>query len=96
MSDLLAAVRAVADHAAAQGSMVVSLRALYDALGTDQPHHLTIDPVGEWIVTHACAGMCPIRKTVSTAPLISSPHARGRTYQVWLDDGLLHFRDVTP
>lgn len=94
MSDLLATVRQVADQAAAAGSGVVSLRALYAALGTEQPHHLTIH-ADRWELTHSCIEWCDVDNAVSRAPLVSSPHAFGRTYVVWLDDdGALRFREV--
>jgi len=34
---------------------------------------------------------------VRTAPILSSPHAVGHTYQVWIEDGetALSFLDVT-
>lgn len=92
-ADLLAAVRQVADRAAAEGSNVVALAALYDALGVDQPHHLHVRADG-YTLTHGCIGWCQVDTAVCRAPLVSSPHAYGRTYEVWLDDGALRFREV--
>lgn len=94
MADRISDITALADRAAAEGSKTVSLKALYSALGTEQPHHLTVRADG-YTLTHACAGWCDVDSAVFRAPLVSSSHAYGRVYEVWLDDdGTLRFREV--
>lgn len=80
----------------AEGLQVVTLDALDHIL--NPRHRLTIDDVGSWDVTHprACrnGAWCDLAAALSTAPLLSSPHVLGRSYEVWLDDGALKFHDT--
>lgn len=101
MNSLRADITALLDRARADGSKVVAIEAVERAL---KPKHLlTIDDHdrrGGWDVEHprACreAADCDVAWALRTAPLLSSPHARGRSYEVWLEDGALKFLDVTP
>lgn len=54
MADRIADITALADRAAAEGSAVVSLQALFDTLGQPQPHYLHIRADG-WNITHGYA-----------------------------------------
>lgn len=96
--DALRAVRQVADRAAASGSRVVALDAVYNALDEPKIHLLHVRSDG-FNLQHArrCRGTeCDVAKAVRTCLLISSPHAVGHTYEVWLEDeGALRFQEVT-
>lgn len=99
MSSLRADITALVKQQRVDGLKVVSLDAL--ELVLHPRHRLEIDHVGGPTVTHprACVDRphCDLANAVATAHLVSSPHARGRTYEVWLDDATtLKFLDVTP
>lgn len=94
--DLRADLTALADRAAADGSNVISLAALYQTLGTSRPHHLHVRADGYRLDHGGCPLGCPIDAAVARSPLHTSPHAYGRTYRVWLDDeDRLRFRDLS-
>lgn len=78
---------------------VVAIEAVEALLGPAR-HVLTVDPDGTWTVTHArdCRRPdCDISLALRRAPILSSPHALGHTYEVSFDDrGALVYRGVTP
>lgn len=96
-------ILALADRAAGEGSRTVSLQALYDTLG-ELPityHLLTITANGSPHLRHTRGchhADCETALAMRRAPLLSSPHARGRAYEVWLEgDGHWpKFREVWP
>jgi hypothetical protein len=100
MSSLHAEITALLDRARADGSKVVALEAVEQVLRPK--HRLTIHPECGWDVEHprACRHLgadCDIAHALRTAPILSSPHTRGRCYEVWLDPGAvaLSFLDIT-
>lgn len=98
MSDLASAIRDLLDQARRQGSRVVAIAAVEQLLGPEC-HQLHIrDTDGGWNIAHAraCrdAAQCDVSDAVRSCLLVSSPHAVGRTYDVWLEDGALKFREV--
>lgn len=98
-TSLRAELTALRDRARAEGSKVIALEAI-DLVLTPR-HQLDIDPDGTWTVEHprrcVTAADCDIAHALRAAPILSSPHARGRSYQVWLDPGAaaLSFLDTT-
>lgn len=97
MSSLRADITALVKQQRAEGLKVVTLDALNQILAQGQPDHLLdIHDTDDWRLRHTgCQPACPVYRAVTRCMLIHSPHAQGRTYQVWLDDGALKFRDVT-
>ncbi|HZN76070.1 MAG TPA: hypothetical protein VFC00_30940 [Micromonosporaceae bacterium] len=97
MSSLRADITALVKQQRAEGLKVVTLDALDQILSTGQPDHLLdIHGIDEWRLRHAhCQPACPVYRAVGRSMLIHSPHAKGHTYRVWLDDGRLKFQEVT-
>lgn len=98
MTDLANAIRDLLDQARRQGSRVISIAAVENLLGPER-HQLHIrDTDGGWNIQHAraCrdAARCDVSDAVRTCLLVSSPHAVGRTYDVWLEAGALKFREA--
>lgn len=95
MSSLRADLTALLDRAREDGSKVVAIEAV--ELVLHPRHQLTVEANGDWALRHPyCDADCGFGEAVATAPLLSSPHARGRTYDVWLDDDhALKFLDTT-
>lgn len=98
MSDLANAIRDLLDAARKQGSRKVSISAVERLLGPEL-HVLHVrDTVGGWNLQHVrkCPrpSDCDVARQVRTCLLVSSPHAIGHTYETWLEDGALKFREV--
>lgn len=98
MSSLRAGIVALVKQQRADGLKVVSLDAL--ELVLHPRHRLDIDRIGGHTVTHprACVDRphCALAAALATAHLLSSPHARGRSYEVWQEPGAaaLSFLDL--
>lgn len=96
-TDPVAAVTELIDRARSEGSKVVSIEAVEAVVRPK--HELDVRGGGDWYLRHPrCAvAECPVSVAVRTAPILSSPHAVGHTYQVWIEDGetALSFLDVT-
>lgn len=97
MSDLRADITALLDRARGEGSKVIAIAAVDQILADGEPEHLLdIHGIDEWRLRHTgCQDACPIYRAVGRSMLIHSPHAKGHTYRVWLDDERLRFQEVT-
>lgn len=99
MSSLRADLTALVRQQRAEGLKMVALDAL--ELLLHPRHRLLIYADGSYEFEHprACTDRphCDLAATVATAPLLSSPHARGHAYEVWVEKGAtaLSFLDIT-
>lgn len=96
-TSLRAEIAALVDRARDEGSKVIAIEAV--ELVLRPKHELEVRGNGDWYLRHPrCREPeCPVGVAVRTAPLLSSPHAVGHTYEVWLEDGAaaLSFLDLT-
>jgi hypothetical protein len=100
MNDLANALRTLIDTARQADPRVqaISIAAIEKLLGPER-HVLHVrDTDGGWNLQHVrnCRKpSCTVAALVSACLLVTSPHAIGHTYQVWLEDGGLKFHEVT-
>jgi hypothetical protein len=98
MNDLRSAIREAVEQARKNGSKVIALTTIEQLIGPER-HQLHIRDVnGGWNIQHtrACRqAECDLAVLVRTCLLVSSPHAVGRTYEVWFEDGALKFQGIT-
>lgn len=101
MADLRADITALLDRVQADGSKVIALEAIYQALGESAApptrHHIVFGQQG-WNIRHpkTChTADCDVYLSAERT-LVRSPYAPGR-YEVWLGaGGHLNYREVTP